>query len=155
VKVEIETDGKVLAAWNPVAAGEVRTMELAVKLSEVELALRAQELATAERKMGDAERERDEQAEAWKETKKGLENEISTCRDDVRRLARTVRDRAEFREVPILEIPDYEAGAVNTYRTDTDEIVATRGMTPEERQRSLFEQQKAKREKAKGAEAQA
>jgi len=44
-----------------------------------------------------------------------------------------------------MEEPDYEAGAVNTYRTDTNEIVATRGMTPEERQRSLFEQKSAKK----------
>ena len=57
----------------------------------------------------------------------------------MRWLATIVRERREDRAVPIMEQPDYEAGAVNTYRTDTNEIVATRGMTPEERQRSLFE----------------
>ena len=52
---------------------------------------------------------------------------------------RAVAPRREERQVPVMEEPDYEAGAVNTYRTDTNVIVATRGMTPEERQRSLFD----------------
>lgn len=124
---------------------EVRTMDLPVKLTEVELALRAQELATAEGVMDDAERRLEQFIEASKETKKGIENEITDARGKVHHLAGVVRDRKEFRAVPIMEEPDYEKGAIDTYRTDTNEIVATRGMTHEERQRSLFEQKNAKK----------
>lgn len=121
---------------------EVRTMNLPVKLTAPELSLRAQEMASAEGVLTDAEARLAQFVEAAKETKKGIENEISDARFSVSRLARVVRDRQEDRAVPIMEEPDYEAGAVNTYRTDSNEIVATRGMTPEERQRSLFDQKK-------------
>ena len=124
---------------------KVRTMPLPVKLTEPELALRSQEMASAERKMSDAELRLDQFVEAAKATKKQIEAEVSEARDEVRILAMVVRERQEKRSVPIIEEPDYEAGAVNTYRTDTHEIVATRGMTPEERQRSLFEQKAGKK----------
>lgn len=121
---------------------EIRTMQLPVKLNELEVSLKAQELATAEQVLGDAERTLDSFVEAAKGTKKQYETEIGDARARVGALARTVRDRAEERAVPIMEEPDYEKGAVNTYRTDTHEIVSTRGMTPEERQRSLFEEKR-------------
>jgi hypothetical protein len=126
-------------------AGKVRTMALPVKLSEKELSLRAQELASAEGTLDDAERRLDAFVEAAKGTKKEIETEIADARSSVHKLAQVVRDRKEDREVPIMEEPDYEAGAVNTFRTDTNEIVATRGMTPEERQRSLFQEKAKKR----------
>lgn len=119
---------------------EVRTMSLPVKLTPAELSLRSQEMASAEAILTDAEVRLESFIEAAKGTKKTIETEISDARFEVARLARVVRDRSENREVPIMEEPDYEAGAVNTYRTDNNEIVATRGMTQEERQRSLFEQ---------------
>lgn len=124
---------------------EVRTMQLPVKLTDGELSLRAQELASAEHTLGDAETRLDNYIEASKGVKKSIETEIGDARGEVRRLARIVRDRREDRAVPIMEEPDYEAGAVNTYRTDTNEIVATRGMTAEERQRSLFRDQRKKK----------
>jgi hypothetical protein len=127
--------------------GEVRTMQLPVKLNPAELALRSQEMASAEQVLGDAEQRLDQFVEAAKGTKKGIEAEIEDARANVRRLARVVRERAEDRAVPIMEEPDYEAGAVNTYRTDLNEIVATRGMTPEERQRSLFEEKNRTKKK--------
>lgn len=128
-----------------VEQAEVRTMQLPVKLGEPELALRAQELATAEQTLSDAERKLEDFVESAKGTKKAIETDISEARFRVSKLARVVRERKEEREVPIMEEPDYENGAVNTYRTDTNEIVATRGMTQEERQRSLFEEKRAKR----------
>jgi len=124
---------------------EVRTMQLPVKLTEGELSLRSQEMATAESTLGDAELRLDQFIEAAKGTKKQIETEMADARMEVRRLARTVRERQEERSVPIMEEPDYDAGAVHTYRTDSNEIVATRGMTPEERQRSLFEQKAKKK----------
>ncbi len=117
---------------------EIRTMSLPVKLTEPEIALRAQELASAESVLGDAETRLDQFVEAAKGTKKGIETEIADARGKVRELARVVRERREDRDVPIMEEADYDKGAMNTYRTDTHEIVATRGLTHEERQQSLF-----------------
>lgn len=97
---------------------EVRTMPLPVKLTEAEMALRAQELATAEGVLGDAELRLETWIEAAKGTKKQIENEITDARTEVHRLAQVVRDRSERRDVPVLEQPDFEAGAVHTYRTD-------------------------------------
>lgn len=124
---------------------EVRTLPLPVKLTEAELGLRSQELASAEAVLEDAERRLDDFVEAAKGTKKTIETEIVDARAQVHRLAVIVRERKEARAVPVIEEPDYEKGAVNTYRTDTNEVVATRGMTPEERQRSLFEEKRAKK----------
>lgn len=117
---------------------EVRTMPLPVKLSESEIALRAQELASAESVLGDAETRLDQFVEAAKGTKKGIETEIADARQKVRHLARVVRERKEDRDVPIMEEADYDKGAMNTYRTDTHEVVATRGLSHDERQQTLF-----------------
>jgi len=124
---------------------EVRTMPLPVKLTPAEVALRAQEMASAESKLGECETRLEQFVEASKGTKKQIETEIDDARGEVRRLARVVRDRAEIRAVPVMEDPDYEGGAVNTYRTDTNEVVATRGMTHEERQQSLFREANRKK----------
>jgi hypothetical protein len=124
---------------------KVRTMSLPVKLTEGELSLRAQELASSESVLSEAEVRLEQFIEDAKSTKKVIESEISGARHSVGRLARIVLDRKEHREVPIMEEPDYEAGAVNTIRTDTNEVVATRGMTAEERQRSLFQNAAKKR----------
>jgi hypothetical protein len=121
-----------------VEQSKIRTMPLQVKLSEGELSLRAQELASAERVLGEAEAALAESIESAKGAKTKGQNEVSDARGEVRRLAAVVRERSELRDVPVAEDYDFTAGAVNTYRTDTSEIVATRGMTPEERQRSLF-----------------
>lgn len=117
---------------------EVRTMPLPVKLSESEIALRAQELASAESVLGDAETRLDQFVEAAKGTKKGIETEIADARQQVRHLARVVRERREDRDVPIMGEADYDKGAMNTYRTDTHEVVATRGLSHDERQQTLF-----------------
>jgi hypothetical protein len=130
-----------------VEQAEVRTQLLPVKLTEVELALKAQELATAEAGLGTAEMAATAYLEEVKAEKGRLQSEVEKSRRSVRCLARIVRERAEEREVPIVEQSDFEAGAVNTVRTDTGEVVATRGMTPEERQRSLFSE-KGKRQRS-------
>jgi len=114
-------------------------MRLPVKLTPDDLALRAQELADAEATLADAEVRLDAFVEAAKGTRKGIETEIADARAEVGRLARVVRDKAEAREVPTMEDPDFENGTVKVFRTDTSELVATRVMGHEERQRSMFE----------------
>lgn len=131
---------------------KVKVMLLPVKLTEAEVALRSQELATAEGKLTEGERDLKSWIEVQKEAKKKRENENAATRDDVRRLGKVVRDRAEQRDVAIEERSNFDAWTVETYRCDTGELVTKRGMTPEERQRSLFEQQKAKTDRAKRGE---
>lgn len=121
----------------------IRTMPLPVQLTKPELDVRAQELASAEGVLDEAETRLDRWTEAAKETKKGIENEISDARDDVRRLALIVREGREKRDVQVVDESDFEAAVVRTVRVDTGAIVATRGMTPEERQRGLFHDAKA------------
>lgn len=117
---------------------KIRTMPLSVPLTEAEVAIRAQELASAEADLDAAETQLDSAIEAAKGLKKRLELEVSDHRHAVRQLASVVRTRSETRDVPVVDRSDFEIGAVHTIRTDTGEIVATRGMTAEERQRSLF-----------------
>lgn len=125
---------------------DVRTMSLPVKLSEAEVSIRAQELAAAEAELTDAERRLEQHIQAAKGAKEAIQSEIGGFRGKVHRLAGVVGSKREDRQVPIVEEQDFEAGAVHTVRTDTAEIVATRGMTPEERQRSLFRDASRKHE---------
>lgn len=129
-----------------VAEAPVRTMPLPVALSAGEVSIRAQELAQAERKAHELERDLERTLEAWKGERKDREAAIASERAQAHRLADVVAEKRETREVVIAEEPDWEAGAMNTIRTDTGEIVATRGLTPEERQRSLFRDAKKAQE---------
>lgn len=126
-----------------VEQAEVRHMDLPVALKDSELSVRAQELASAEAELTDAETRLTRAVEAAKGTKKALEEEIAEHRLEVRRLAEVVRTKREDRQVPVVEELDFEAGAVHTVRTDLGVVVATRGMTIEERQRALFRDVKA------------
>jgi hypothetical protein len=54
-------------------------------------------------------------------------------------LGRTVRERKELRAVQVVESPDHDRRVVDTVRVDTGEVVESRGMTPAELQRTMFE----------------
>lgn len=114
-----------------------KTMLLPVKLAESDVAVRAQELATAICNRGEAEDRLDNLVEASKASKKEVESEIAEHGSEARRLARIVRERKEDRDIPVRDDFDHAAGVVNTIRVDTSEVVGTRGMTFEERQRPL------------------
>jgi hypothetical protein len=126
-------------------AGELRMQLLPVKLTEAEVAIRAQELAAAEGRLSEAEKRLERHITAAKAAREGITEEIQDERSAVRHLAEIVRARREDRDVPVVEEQDFDAGAVHTVRTDTGEVVATRGMTPDERQRSLFRDVKARK----------
>lgn len=128
----------------PVRQAEVRTMPLLVALTDAEVAIRAQESASAESELYNAETKLTRYVEEAKEGKASIQNEITDARHQVHRLAEAVRPRKELREVVVVEQSDFDAGAVHTVRTDTGEVVATRGMSQEERQRPLAFVQQAR-----------
>ena len=74
----------------------------------------------------------------WKQEKKALENETQDRRAKLSLVGRVVREKREFRAIEIIESPNAAAKTVDTVRTDTGEVIETRGMNPRELQSSLF-----------------
>jgi hypothetical protein len=104
--------------------------ELPVFLTEDELAAKAQELVKVIAETEAAEGK--------------LKLESSMAREDIKelrkkssRLAATVRNKTECRQVSCAWEIDYLSGIRNLIRTDTGEIVESRTLTVEERQQKL------------------
>lgn len=139
-----------------VKPAKLETRNLYVPLTEDEVRLRSQEMATAERILAEAEADENNQAEAWKARKKALETTTSDARAKLSIVGRIVREKRELRAVEIVEERNHTLKTVDTIRTDTGEIIETRGMTESEMQRSLFELQKTRKiDDGEGAAAQA
>lgn len=139
-----------------VKPAKIETRNLYVPLTEDEVRLRSQEMATAERILAEAEADEDTQAEAWKARKKALETTTADARAKLSIVGRVVREKREIRAVEVIESRNHASKTVDTVRTDTGEIIETRGMTESEMQRSLFKLSKARRiDDGAGAEAQA
>ena len=139
-----------------VKPAKLETRSLYVPLTEDEVRLRSQEMATAERILAEAEADEDTQAEAWKACKKALETTTADARAKLSIVGRIVREKRELRAVEIVEERNHTLKTVDTIRTDTGEIIETRGMTESEMQRSLFELQKTRKiDDGEGAAAQA
>lgn len=128
-----------------VKPAKLETRNLYVPLTEDEVRLRSQEMATAERILAEAEADENNQAEAWKARKKALETTTADARAKLSIVGRIVREKRELRAVEIVEERNHTLKTVDTIRTDTGEIIETRGMTESEMQRSLFELQKTRK----------
>lgn len=128
-----------------VKPAKLETRNLYVPLTEDEVRLRSQEMATAERILAEAEADENNQAEAWKARKKALETTTADARAKLSIVGRIVREKRELRAVEIVEERNHTLKTVDTIRTDTGEIIETRGMTESEMQRSLFEMQKTRK----------
>jgi len=118
--------------------GDPRSIPLPVQLTAGERAVRAQELATVIGEQQRAEDSLEQFVEETRATRKELAAAVSAAQLRVRELARIVRESREERSVSVVDEFDYEAAAVQTVRTDTGEVVGTRGMTEAERQVVLF-----------------
>ena len=68
----------------------------------------------------------------------GHKERIKEARAQVKLLAGKIRRGSEMRQIDCRIENDYGAKKVRIYRTDTDEMVAEREMTPDERQQFLF-----------------
>ena len=86
------------------------------------------------RAVQDVKSEQDHQTEQ-KAKMKSILTEFEGERD---RLTMAVSRKAEPRDVRILGKPDYDAGLLRFYRTDTGEEIRSRSLTESERQRPLF-----------------
>lgn len=76
-------------------------------------------------------------AELASETKT-YKGRISRATTEQHRLLEEVRTRQGYRPVECERQPDFTEGVLRTVRLDTGEIVRTRALTPEERQKKLF-----------------
>lgn len=129
--------------------GETRTMKLPVELTHDELFARGKQLAGVKDEHTTAMDKLDRATTAWKATKEGVQNEINETEERMRIIARGIRSGREERDVAVVDEPNYKLGTMATIRLDTGELVATRGLSEAERQRSLFKGEPAKDAKAK------
>jgi hypothetical protein len=106
-------------------------MTLPCKLTEEELLAKGEELSRAIEEANGEKGLQQEAKSAMKSRLEGMENRIQS-------LAGIVRTRSEERLVEIITRHDDERKMVETVRVDTGEVVATRLMTPEERNLKLF-----------------
>jgi small-conductance mechanosensitive channel len=112
------------------------TRSLPVKLTETELTERRDKLAQRVRDLGQAEQEAKDVAAEHKDAIKAIEQ-------DMRLIAREIREKAETRSVEVRKSLDLDAGVEETIRVDTGEVVETRALAPHERQAKLFALDKA------------
>jgi hypothetical protein len=80
---------------------------------------------------------RDEQAEEQKAAAQHAKAKIAECEAELRRVSAEVRDRATYRLVECERRYVYRTGTVQEWRTDTNQLVDERAMSPAERQLEL------------------
>lgn len=97
------------------------------RLSTEEKLVRAQQLSAAVRENYDIEAEKKCANAEFKERLEEVGSRIS-------KLSRVVADGVEYRETEVEVFFDYDLGMVRFTRTDTGEVIESRGMTPSERQ---------------------
>ena len=113
----------------------MNTMNLPVRLTTDELLLRSDELATKIRDAADIEREMKAAAAKSK-------TELGAIETQIAHLARVVREKKELRDVEVFEVKNWERVAMETYRRDTGEFVASRALTVYEQNETLFPREK-------------
>lgn len=118
--------------------GEVRTMLLPVKLTEAEVRAKAKELTRLIAQHRNSEIRLEDLAAGYKSAKAHAEAESDDLLSQVRSCSTVVSTESEMREVEVFDVLDFDTATVLTKRGDTEEVVASRGMTEAERQRSLF-----------------
>jgi len=103
--------------------------ELGVKLNDAEIKVLGRELGRkyAARQQLDDKR---------KLVAADFKSQIGKHDEDIRRMSSALEKGEEIRPVECVEY--YEAGAIITKRTDTNEVIDTRAATLQERQRGLF-----------------
>lgn len=69
-----------------------------------------------------------------------IKADISKAEGDANILSQKIQNGYEFRTIDVETVLGYESGIVFTIRMDTGEEIRSRSMTPEERQKGLFEE---------------
>ena len=101
------------------------TQYLPCKLTPFELDLKRDELAA---RMGALEEQERKAAEDAKRAK----DDIKVEQGEIRQLGKEIRDREEYRSVPVKELWNYTTGVITEVRQDTGEELNTRRMAWEE-----------------------
>ncbi len=112
---------------------EVTTKELEYNFTPEEIKNLAFSVANA---VAEVEQLEEEKANFMLEHKERLKE----ARTKVKLLAGKIRKGSEMRQIDCRIENDYGAKKVRIYRTDTDELVAERDMTVDERQQFLFKE---------------
>lgn len=99
-------------------------------LTEDEQRERGQQLAESVKAVSDLERDQ-------KDVKASMKEAMEDAEAERERLALIVRDGKEPRTVPVRLDYDDQRGMVHKTRLDTGELIGTRPMTDEEKQRAL------------------
>jgi hypothetical protein len=110
--------------------------ECTVRLTPEETARYAEELAGL---VGDYERLDEERRKVGAQYRENLKS----LHEKIVKLAEAIRDGEEKRTVPCREEPDWGNKLMRLIRSDTGQVVATRGLTPEELQGALFRQEES------------
>lgn len=105
---------------------------LPVKLTDEERMQRADALANALSSINDAKVKK-------KRIVKDLDKEIGEVEQESVELRDAVATGREYREVIVHRVYDWEKATVTEHRTDTGEVLRSRGMTDEERQSTLLD----------------
>lgn len=115
-----------------------KTMILPVKLTDPEIMARAKELTGVLQEHREAENRIEALAAGFKSAKAAAEAEVEEIAGRVHYIAAMVRNGSEDRAVEVEDVPDFERGLMMTRRADTAELVGSRTLTEDERQRRLF-----------------
>lgn len=109
------------------------TLNLEVKLTAEELQAKGQEMALAVLKYDEYEAEKKEIAKDLGDKMKELHGKLSA-------MAKVTRRRTDIRPVEcIVHLDTPEVGTKRIVRGDTEEVLKEMAMTPDERQRELFD----------------
>lgn len=111
---------------------EVIKRVLPVKLTEEERLQRADALANALQQIQDRKVEK-------KRVTKEADKAIAEAEQEAVDLRDAVATGREYQEVIVHKVLDYEQATVTEVRTDTGEVIKSRGMTDEERQAKLLD----------------
>jgi hypothetical protein len=106
------------------------TRKLPVKLTNDELLVIGKRLADTELEVVQLKDEKKESMAEFKQREEAVRNNIT-------RLTRALHDGVEWRPVECIESYNYDRGIVETFRTDTYDVVDWRSMSHEERQQKL------------------
>lgn len=101
--------------------------------------LTPEEILRKSREMTQLAREKAVLVEQKKQVASEMKNQIADKDAQINKLINEVHTGEELRPIECFERPNYADNVVHLVRTDTAEIVRTRGMHPSERQTALLE----------------
>ena len=100
------------------------------QLTKDEILQQGEVMAGAQKEVTEAENE-------LNSIKKQFQARIETATCQMNRAANLIRDKFEYRNVKCERIFNYDAGTVTEWRRDTNETIANREMTEDEKQTKL------------------